>query len=741
VSPCLLWKSHSYLLLPVIGCIVFSLLACFSIFRGKRDVTNILFACICFLGALIDLDIALVSFLADRPVALRIDRLTYLFFVFVIPVYIQFVHSFLGIKTRRWLEVTAYLFSFSLLPFTQSGYFISGLRQFSFGKIAEAGPLYYLFSVVGGIAAIYCITTLFSGMKRAKENSERNRIKYVFIGFGLSGFLIFLNSFPISGYDMYPMGNFNFVPAIILAFGVLKYDLLDMGMLIRKGSSYFFLTGLLTFLYALVIYLSNLLFMGYGNTHPLIISSAFAVIVVLLFNPARVKVQEFVDRIFFRGKYDYQETLRRVSGAIASLLRLEEIVDFMLDSILSALKTKGVFVAVYREDGEFLELYSHAKDAPGRKRKTRMLESRPIADFFETHRNVMGRFTAWMDGIPDDQKSKISELFDTTGAAILIPMVSRNRLVGILALGEKQSGELFVHEDMELLETIANQGAIAVENARSYERIATINIELEEKVKKRTEDLVAALEEKDRTQQQLIRSESLASIGQLVAGTAHELNNPLASSSSLVQTSIETVEQWREVNEDERDELIEDLRFSLKELDRAAGIVKSLLGLSRQTQTYVEQVDIHVLIDDALRILHNRYKNLNITIERRLEERLPTIEGNFANLGQVFINIIGNAIQSITNGTGRIVLMTRYEPGRDIIRIECGDTGKGMSPEEIRDAFKPFFTTKRPGEGTGLGLYLSHEIINRHGGSIGIQSRKDGGTVLSVELPCKRRDG
>ncbi len=735
----LLWESYSYLLLPVTGFIVFSLLTFFSILRGKKNSTNILFAFICFLGALIDLDIAQVSFLADQSLSLRLDRLSYLFFVFVTPVYIQFVHSFLGMKKRRWLEVTAYLFSIALLPFTQTEYFISGLRQFTFGMIAEAGPAYYVFSVVGGLAALYCITTLFLGMKRAEENSERNRIKYVFIGFGLSGLLILLNTLPISGYDIYPMGNFNFIPAIILAFGVLKYDLLDMGMLIRKGSAYFFLTGILTLVYALAIYLSNILFMEYGNTHPLTISFAFAVIVVVLFNPARVKVQGFVDKIFFRGKYDYQETLRRMSGTMASFLRLEEIMDFMLDSIPSALKTKGVFVALYRKEDESLELHSIRRDPLGRKQKIRMEKSRPVADFFEACRKTVGRSTAGRMDIPDDEENKISDLFGVTGAAILIPMISRDKLTGIMAVGEKRSGELFVHEDIELLETIANQGAIAIENAGNYERIEEVNIELEEKVKKRTEDLAAALEEKDRTQQQLIRSESLASIGQLVAGTAHELNNPLASSSSLIQTSVETIGQWKDVKDTERDELIEDLQFSLKELDRAANIVKSLLGLSRQTQTYVEQVNINILIDDALRVLRNRYKNFEITIERDLGKDLPEIEGNFANLGQVAINIINNAIQALPDGKGRITLVTRYEKDRDIVCIECHDTGEGMPPEEVRDAFKPFFTTKKPGEGTGLGLYISHEIIKKHDGNIAIQSEKGRGTVLFVELPCRRR--
>lgn len=735
----LMWESYFYLLLPVIGFLVFSFLGFFTILRGKKSSTNILFAFICFLGALIDLDIAQVSFLVDQSLSLKLDRLTYLFFVFVTPVYIQFVHSFLGMKKRRWLEVIAYLFSISLLPFTQTEYFISGLRQFSFGRIAEAGPAYYVFSAVGGIAALYCIATLFLGMKRAEENSERNRIKYVFIGFGLSGLLILLNSLPISGYDVYPVGNFNFIPAIILAFGVLKYDLLDMGMLVRKGSAYFFLTGILTFVYAMAIYLSNILFIGYGKTHPLVIAFVATALVVVLFNPVKIRVQEFVDRIFFRGKYDYQETLKQVSGAMASFLRLEEIMDFMLDSIPSALKIRGIFVALYRREDESLELYSSRRDPLGRKQKIRMEESRSIAEFFEIHRKTLARSGAGGSDIPDDEKNKISGLFDSTGATILIPMISRDKLKGIMALGEKRSGELFVHEDIELLETIANQGAIAIENAGNYERIEEVNIELEEKVRERTKALAAALEEKDRTQQQLIRSESLASIGQLVAGTAHELNNPLASSSSLIQTSVETIGKSKDVKDAERDELIEDLQFSLKELDRAANIVKSLLGLSRQTQAYVEQVNINILIDDALRVLRNRYKGAEITIERDFGKDLPEIEGNFANLGQVAINIINNAIQALPDGKGRITLVTRYEEDKDIVRIECRDTGEGMPPEEVRDAFKPFFTTKKPGEGTGLGLYISHEIIKKHDGSIAIQSEKGRGTVLSVELPCRRR--
>ncbi|MBW2591047.1 MAG: hypothetical protein JRD71_10090, partial [Deltaproteobacteria bacterium] len=171
-----------------------------------------------------------------------------------------------------------------------------------------------------------------------------------------------------------------------------------------------------------------------------------------------------------------------------------------------------------------------------------------------------------------------------------------------MILGEKLSGDFFSTEDLDLLETLSSQSALAIENANSYRRLDELNRNLEKIVRERTAKLNDALIEKEKTQDQLIRSESLAAIGQLVAGTAHELNNPLTSVSSLVQSTIEDLVQMADkVTLDE--ELIDDLKFAHKELDRARDIVSSLLGLSRQTQTYTEPVNLNMVITDALRIL------------------------------------------------------------------------------------------------------------------------------------------
>ncbi|MBW2593921.1 MAG: GAF domain-containing protein [Deltaproteobacteria bacterium] len=327
---------------------------------------------------------------------------------------------------------------------------------------------------------------------------------------------------------------------------------------------------------------------------------------------------------------------------------------------------------------------------------------------------------------------------DTLNAQIALPMFFERRLNGFIVLGEKKSGDLYSREDLDLLETLAGQSALAIENARSYRRIEDLNVNLEHRVKERTRDLKQALKEKERTQEQLIQSESLAAIGQLVAGAAHELNNPLTSVTSLVQATIEDLEQWDPAVPPDED-MVEDLQFADRELRRARNIVASLLGLSRQTQTYEEAVDLNMVVKDALRVLHNQYKYQDLEIKENYYSDLPDVQGNFSNLGQVALNIIKNAIQAVPLKKGKIVLTTRIDPAQKQIVFECRDNGPGIARDMRRDIFKPFFTTKPVGKGTGLGLYICHEIISKHGGSITLENAAGQGALFRVRLPVVKQ--
>ncbi|MCX5841573.1 MAG: ATP-binding protein, partial [Deltaproteobacteria bacterium] len=659
--------SYAFVIPPILGFFVLIFLSLISFLRGPRRPTNILFAVICFMGSLINADVALVSIIPDKTLALTLDRMIYFLFVFSLPIYLQFVHTFLYITGRRWVERLAYLFSLLFLFFIFSDHFISGFHEYSFGTIAKAGPIFYFFSVMSGFTVCYCLLTLFMAMKTAEDNQRRNRIKYILGGMGMSALLIALNILPVIGFNIYPMGNFSFIPAVFLAFGVFLPFILSLFM-------------------------------------------------VLLFDPIRTKVQAVIDKLFFRGKYDYQQLLKDISWEMSSLLKFDQIKNLLLETIATALQV--IHVCLLIDDGEqdAFRVYSHAPEFMGERCQSAIHRSHPMVTFLEEYKGPLGRSVIERKLSRFNDKQQILQVFDDMRATLIVPLISKSQLMGFLALGQKKSGQLFVQEDIELLSTMANQSVTAIDNARMYEALERMNRDLEKKVELRTAALRQALEEKERTQKQLIQSESLAAIGQLVAGTAHELNNPLASALSLVQTCTDSVRAW-DVKAESCKEVLDDLDFSLKEIRRAAEIVKSLLGLSRQTQTYVEPIHINATIDDALRVLHNQYKHLDVNIERQYAEQLPDVQGNFANLGQVFINVIKNAIQSLPEGKGKIILNTSYDQRADRVMITCGDTGTGIPMDQIKDIFKPFFTTKTVGQGSGLGIYISHEIIKKHGGS------------------------
>jgi len=727
--------SYVYVIFPAFSFFILTFLTLVSLLRGRRNPTNILFAVICFMGALINADGVLVTLISDITMSLNVDRLLHFFFVFSLPVYIKFIHSFLGIVGRKWLVYVAFLLSLVFAYFVPSEHFISGIQFYDFGPIAKAGPAYFGFSIVAGITVFYGLLTLVAGMKKAKDNQQKNRIKYILGGVGLSSLLLSSNVLTICGLNISPMAGFSFVPAIFLAFGVLKYDLLDMGALIRRGTIYFLLTGILTTLYILIIYLFNAVFMTSSYDEYLLLPLVLALLIVLLFNPLHEKVQRFIDKVFFRGKYDYQKLLKEISGAMASLLKFDQIKNLLLKSISQALQVSHVYLVVYDDSKRYFQFFSNDWECFNEKYQKLLDEKHPVIALLENSGKPLNKNIVEMMTLDLDERTQIFYVFDILHATLIVPMVSKTKVIGMIVIGQKKSGELFVHEDLELLTTIANQSVTALENAKSYEEIEKLNWDLEKKVEARTADLRQALEEKERTQNQLIQSESLAAIGQLVAGTAHELNNPLASASSLIQTSVESVDEW-EVRDGNRDEVINDLAFALKELKRAGDIVRSLLDLSRQSQVYVEPVDINVAIDDALRVLYNQYKRLRIEIEKRYENNLPVVEGNFANLGQVFINVIKNAIEAMDDGHGKLTMVTKHKKGS--VLVECRDNGKGIPAEHKMNIFKPFFTTKPVGKGTGLGLYISHEIVKRHGGDIHVESREGEGSVFLIELPCKQ---
>lgn len=242
---------------------------------------------------------------------------------------------------------------------------------------------------------------------------------------------------------------------------------------------------------------------------------------------------------------------------------------------------------------------------------------------------------------------------------------------------------------------------------------------LEKKVRERTRELELA-------QQQLLRSEKLASLGKMAAGVAHEINNPLTAVLTFSKLMLDDLE--------ENDERREDLETIVDETLRCRDIVRGLLDFSRETASQKKPKSINGIIEDTFSLIRNQAMFHDITIEKHLEEALPEIPLDEAKMKQVFMNMFLNAAEAMS-GHGTLTIGTSHENGTVVVRIK--DTGCGIPKGHLNKLFDPFFTTKKVGKGTGLGLAVTYGIVKNHGGTFQVNSVEGKGTEFIIRFPVR----
>ncbi len=236
---------------------------------------------------------------------------------------------------------------------------------------------------------------------------------------------------------------------------------------------------------------------------------------------------------------------------------------------------------------------------------------------------------------------------------------------------------------------------------------------------------------------QVIQKEKLASLGLLTSGIAHELNTPLANALLYTQIAKE------ELDESGIEKIIIQQRLStvVDEVRQGSKIIKNLLDFSRHTQNDAQTTDVNKTLIQLMRIAGPHCASSKIKVEKELEDNMPDIKADSSTLQAILTNLVANASEAMSNG-GILRLKTRYVPVLKTIKIEIADTGTGISKDELKKIFNPFFTTKKQGEGTGLGLFISHEMARKLGGDIKVISSTgndsiNSGTVFTVELPTE----
>jgi signal transduction histidine kinase len=326
-------------------------------------------------------------------------------------------------------------------------------------------------------------------------------------------------------------------------------------------------------------------------------------------------------------------------------------------------------------------------------------------------------------------------------------------------------------DELRALETLVSEAARAMAGVQRVEKIRQLNRQLEQRndqLQRLAEDLrTTALSEHEahqalkKAQSQMVQSEKLAALGQMVAGVAHEINNPLAfvgNNLAALQRDVGCLREVLQLYEEANVILIEhqpelvahiraladriDLRYTLNNLDglmlrsrdgvkRIQHIVKDLRDFARLDESDLHEVDVNTGIESTLNIIRNRAKKQDVELVVETNP-LPLVSCYPAKINQVVLNLVANAIDACAHG-GRVAVRTASRDGQIVIEVD--DNGCGIEPA-IRDKiFDPFFTTKPPGQGTGLGLSISYQIVQDHGGSIDVDSAPGKGTRFKVRLP------
>ncbi len=275
-----------------------------------------------------------------------------------------------------------------------------------------------------------------------------------------------------------------------------------------------------------------------------------------------------------------------------------------------------------------------------------------------------------------------------------------------------------------------------VEDLGKYRtELEQLNQTLEQRVAERGRQLAEA-------QAKLIQSTKLAAVGELAAGLAHELNNPLAGIYAFLQVFAEAIRSrgLRNLSEAEARSFQENLVYVEREIQRCKSIVGSLLTFARVSEKHFTLVDLNKVVSGTVGFMQSNLRKGNVEVETRFAENLPPVQGDSNELQQVFLNIIVNARKAMPEG-GRLTVTTSVSEEDHAVRASISDTGGGIRPEIMDKIFDPFFTTREPGEGTGLGLSISYGIIKDHNGEIVVESRVGEGSTFSVILPAAGEKG
>lgn len=644
--------------------------------------------------------IFLMRYSSNVEQALFWDRLVAPVILLMPALYFHFTVVYAGTRIHRFLVTAAYLLPTVALALIPTNLLVVDMEVQEYGYSPDFAPLMYILSLAVYLLLLAGVYNLFRAYGRAESYADRNRLRYLMaaIVFPMLGgvFEFFPSSYPSAMF-----GNLLF--CMVTAVAILKYHLLDIDVAFRKGLSYLLMSAMVAVPYVGLI-------MGFNQV---LGSSRMSVWVHLLMLtmlalallPLWGRVQEFINRLFYRQRYDYLRALEDFSNEAHDVRNLDVLAGSLVKLVNRALQTAGVYLFLPTVSGDFevisstdnklsgLTLHSHSAVVSWLRGNRRSLHFRTV------------EILPQLQSLSALERSRLAAV----KTEMLVPLKTKDEeLVGILVLAHKVSDQPFSEEDERLVTTVASRMAVEIENARLYFMESSMRRELEEQNQRKTEFLHSV---------------------------AHELKTPLTaiiSSSELLRTDLPSL------SENQTSSLLTNINKSswrmnkrISELLDFAKIQTGLLELSRQ---YIDPAPfLQDLIGQFTILFASKGQNLVFDVP----ETLPYVYVDRTKLEQIFINLIENANKFSPRDT-EVRLSSRVRDNE--ILFEVHDSAVQVSEEERLKIFEPYYRGEDGDQrqrlpGLGLGLAIAKELAKLHDGRIWVMPGADKGNVFVLCLP------
>ncbi|NWF92308.1 MAG: GAF domain-containing protein [Syntrophaceae bacterium] len=551
-----------------------------------------------------------------------------------------------------------------------------------------------LIALFSGVCIYWGIENLIQSLRTARIGRQKLQIKYLIFGMismAVAGTIIHLSNYFLKlGWPIFFLASlYSILVSFFFAIALIKYRLLDIHLLIRGGILYSSVSGLILAIYVLVIKNigETISQQAYGKS--LLVESVLILLLVFLLRPFQRKIEDWIDRFFYMERVRFRTKLSEFGRQLTELVDLDEVAKTTIHFVIQTFHVdRVVFFLLKNGEDEYVAISEDEL-----KEEMRYSVQHPLVKRTEMIRRAVDLEHLREDG---EDVAEIDSLIER-GWVVIAPILLRERLLGFILMGRKRSQKDYTGEELELLEAFLNQASLAISRALIYRDMSL----------------------KDR---QIMQAEKMAAIGELAAGIAHEIRNPLG----IITGSAETAQKHGD--EKIRQEMI---NYILEESERINGLISTFLDFARPKEPELVTCDLRPVLEKIILLILPQARTLKVEIKKEIPAEPIWVSVDPDQIRQAFMNLAVNALEAMPNGG--ILRIAIGRENKEKVFVRFSDTGKGIPREMQAKVFEPFFTTKE--RGTGLGLSIAHRIITQHGGRITLEDGEGKGVTFTIVLP------